>query len=238
MIIGQDYANALTDVPTQMIIAPVLPTMVSDRAFNKEDRFIVNSVLYKITADDGVAINTPLIIGTNCDVSDTIVEQIMNEEEYEKRQNDFKYVTVTHEAASNNFTIYQRGMICFCGNSIMINPGTYNTTVIYNEYKYVSLGTLSTEQICNLFRISSIQGTGLGIMHGQFIYDNTNYGSATMRFQRNSASDSTWHVILPVSRLRNSTSSSTQTITLSGYFYIISVPFFVAALLDSNVPEV
>lgn len=77
MIIGQDFANALTDVPTQMLIAPVLPTMVSDRAYAVGEQFIVNSVLYKITqavSASGVA----LVVGTNCAVSDTVTEQIKN----------------------------------------------------------------------------------------------------------------------------------------------------------------
>lgn len=75
MIIGQDYANALTDVPTQMLIAPVLPTMVSDRAYAVGEQFIVNSVLYKITQAVSAA-GVALVVGTNCAVSDTITQQI------------------------------------------------------------------------------------------------------------------------------------------------------------------
>ena len=74
MIIGQDFANALTDVPTQMLIAPVLPTMVSDRAYAVGEQFIVNSVLYKITQAVSGA-DVPLVVDTNCEVSDTISQQ-------------------------------------------------------------------------------------------------------------------------------------------------------------------
>lgn len=75
MIIGQDYANALTDVPTQMLIAPVLPTMVSDRAYAVGEQFIVNSVLYEITQTVSAA-DVPLVVGTNCKLSDSITQQI------------------------------------------------------------------------------------------------------------------------------------------------------------------
>lgn len=75
MIVGQDYANALTDVPTQMLIAPVLPTMVSDRAYAVGEQFIVNSVLYKITQAVSGA-DVPLVVDTNCAVSDSITQQI------------------------------------------------------------------------------------------------------------------------------------------------------------------
>ena len=75
MIIKQDYANALTDIPTQMLIAPVLPKMVSDRAYAVGEQFIVNNVLYKITRAVSAA-DVPLVVGSNCEVSDTISQQI------------------------------------------------------------------------------------------------------------------------------------------------------------------
>ena len=251
-IIRQDYGTVGTDVQTQMLIAPVLPTMVSDRAFNKEDRFIVNSVLYKITANNGVAINTPLIIGTNCDVSDTIFEQIMNEENYEKKQNEGRYVTLTHVAAAADFIIFQRGMLAFIAATITINAGIYNTTVTYGDYKYVSLGTISTDQIKYLYNIEGeLSGTGFTIINAQCLINTCvnpgvspainifNYlGSATARFQRNSLSDDTWNFIVPIYTLRKESSSSTQTITLDNAMKFFFIPHYASALLPGNVPEV
>ena len=74
-IIRQDYGVLGTDTQTQQLIAPVLTKMKADRAFSKGDQFIVDSVLYKITADT-VASGADLVVGTNCAVSDTITQQI------------------------------------------------------------------------------------------------------------------------------------------------------------------
>ena len=74
-IIKQDYGSLGNDVQTQMLIAPVLPTMVSDRAYAVGEQFIVDNVLYKITQAVSGA-NVPLVVGTNCEVSDSITQQI------------------------------------------------------------------------------------------------------------------------------------------------------------------
>lgn len=76
-IIRQDYGAIGTDVQTQMLIAPVLAEMKADRQFAVGDQFIVDSVLYKITTAISV-IGTPLVVDTNCAVSDTISQQIGN----------------------------------------------------------------------------------------------------------------------------------------------------------------
>ena len=76
-IIRQDYGAIGTDIQTQMLIAPVLAEMKADRQFAVGDQFIVDSVLYKITTAISV-IGTPLVVGTNCEVSDTISQQIEN----------------------------------------------------------------------------------------------------------------------------------------------------------------
>ena len=74
-IIKQDYGSLGNDVQTQMLIAPVLAEMVSDRAYAVGEQFIVNNVLYKITQAVSGA-NVPLVVGTNCEVSDSITQQI------------------------------------------------------------------------------------------------------------------------------------------------------------------
>lgn len=74
-IIRQDYGAIGTDVQTQMLIAPVLAEMKADRQFAVGDQFIVDSVLYKITTAISV-IGTPLVVDTNCELSDTITQQM------------------------------------------------------------------------------------------------------------------------------------------------------------------
>lgn len=73
-IIRQDYGTVGTDVQTQMLIAPVLAEMKADRQFAVGDQFIVDSVLYKITTAISV-IGTPLVVDSNCEVSDSITQQ-------------------------------------------------------------------------------------------------------------------------------------------------------------------
>jgi len=81
-IIKQDYGSLGNDVQTQMLIAPVLAEMVSDKAYAVGEQFIVNNVLYKITQAVSGA-NVPLVVGTNCEVSDSITQQINDiKEEY------------------------------------------------------------------------------------------------------------------------------------------------------------
>ena len=74
-IIKQDYGSLGNDVQTQMLIAPVLATMVSDRAYAVGEQFIVNNVLYKITQAVSAA-DVPLVVGNNCEVSDSITQQL------------------------------------------------------------------------------------------------------------------------------------------------------------------
>ena len=75
-IIRQDYGGIGTDIVTQQLIAPVLADMVADRAFAVGEQFIVDSVLYKATS--AIAQNDPLVIGTNCELADSITQQIVS----------------------------------------------------------------------------------------------------------------------------------------------------------------
>ncbi len=77
-IIKQDYGSLGNDVQTQMLIAPVLAEMVSDRAYAVGEQFIVNNVLYKITQAVSAA-DVPLVVGSNCEVSDSITQQMKPE---------------------------------------------------------------------------------------------------------------------------------------------------------------
>lgn len=76
-VIRQDYGSLGNDVQTQMLIAPVLAKMVSDRAYAVGEQFIVNNVLYKITQAVSAA-DVPLVVGSNCEVSDSITQQMKN----------------------------------------------------------------------------------------------------------------------------------------------------------------
>ena len=93
-IIRQDYGTVGTDVQTQMLIAPVLAEMKADRQFAVGDQFIVDSVLYKITQTISV-IGTPLVVGTNCAVSDSITQQIVSMMEGYKYDYIVENVTLT-----------------------------------------------------------------------------------------------------------------------------------------------
>ena len=99
MIVKQDYANALTDIPTQMLIAPVLPKMVSDRAYAVGEQFIVNNVLYKITQAVPAA-DVALVVGSNCEVSDSITQQMNKNGTYSqtvsliKASNGYRWISI------------------------------------------------------------------------------------------------------------------------------------------------
>ena len=73
-----DYSALGVDRATQELIAPVLLHMVADRAFAVGDQFICQSTLYKITT--AVTLGTTLTVGTNCELSDTITQQIPKED--------------------------------------------------------------------------------------------------------------------------------------------------------------
>lgn len=77
-IIRQDFGSLGNDVQTQMLIAPVLPTMISDRAYTVGEQFIVDNVLYKITQAVSAA-GVALVVDSNCEVSDSITQQIQNQ---------------------------------------------------------------------------------------------------------------------------------------------------------------
>ena len=100
-IIRQDYGTVGTDVQTQMLIAPVLAEMKADRQFAVSDQFIVDSVLYKITTAISV-IGTPLVVDSNCEVSDTISQQIGN-----KRivYSEFEYTIPSGGTSSDSLVI-------------------------------------------------------------------------------------------------------------------------------------
>lgn len=78
-VIRQDFGSLGNDVQTQMLIAPVLSKMVSDRAYVVGEQFIVDNVLYKITQAVSAA-DVPLVVGTNCEMSDSITQQMKSGE--------------------------------------------------------------------------------------------------------------------------------------------------------------
>jgi len=108
-IIKQDYGSLGNDVQTQMLIAPVLAEMVSDKAYAVGEQFIVNNVLYKITQAVSAA-DIPLVVGTNCEVSQTITQQTMgiNDVSLLLPTSIRKVPTLNYGTIANNGTFYYK----------------------------------------------------------------------------------------------------------------------------------
>jgi hypothetical protein len=126
-IIKQDYGSLGNDVQTQMLIAPVLATMVSDRAYAVGEQFIVNSVLYKITQAVSAA-GVALVVGSNCKVSDTITQQIKGFDDS---------ISITNSTGGNGtIEAYRKGNVV-----TLIIQGTFNN--ISNTSTYTQLGSFN-----------------------------------------------------------------------------------------------
>ena len=91
-----DYLNAGAGnwLDTQQLIAPVLLSMVSDKAYAVGEQFIVNSVLYKITQAVSAA-GVDLVVGTNCELADTVTEQINTVTEQIEQMEEYQPLTLT-----------------------------------------------------------------------------------------------------------------------------------------------
>lgn len=70
---GYNYGKAdITDAVE--LIAPIETELVASRAYSVGDQFVYRGFLYKVTA--AIALDAPIVIGTNCQVAPDVSEQI------------------------------------------------------------------------------------------------------------------------------------------------------------------
>ena len=215
-IIRQDYGTLGTDVQTQTLIAPVLVDMVADRAFAVGDQFIVDSVLYKATAV--IAQDDPLVVGTNCKVSDTVTQNIKSVVDQINTNEARTFFKITHTNMNADAYFYCTNNITYLPGSLYIPTGTYSCTVKYNDYYYVSLGYVSGTDLSDGLKskkdLSSYSiGTVMNLCTAVFcgVTTNTLNTITSMAMYVIKTSSSRWDLILPTSVLRSTTNGASVT---------------------------
>lgn len=111
-----DYMNAGNWLNTQQLIAPVFLSLVATTPLKKNELFIYDNQLYKVTAD--IAQNDPIVVGTNAKLANTINDEIFVED-------------ISEWIYSNNFnSIYYAYRI---GKVVHFAVYTNNVTIAAND---------------------------------------------------------------------------------------------------------
>lgn len=186
-IIFTDNGEGATNVQdavdnTLKLIAPIQLTLTADKTYNVGDQFVYEGLLYEVTAT--IASGTAITIGSNCQLTDTVAEQLS-----EINSNISKIYTIdigTHATSDGNPYLYVfnnkvailvlHGIKNLSSNyqkigelPINIRPSTYAYSNAYNETSHqtncriqangdiemmVTSGSTSYPTITMIFQIS------------------------------------------------------------------------------------
>ena len=72
--ITDDLTTSVNEKADQTLLAPVEPALVASQNYVKDQQFVYQGLLYKLTA--GVSQGDALVVGTNCELSPSVTEQI------------------------------------------------------------------------------------------------------------------------------------------------------------------
>ena len=103
---------------TLELIAPIQLTLTANKTYNVGDQFVYEGLLYEVTAT--IASGTAITIGSNCQLTDTVAEQLtaINSNLTELENNDLgTAVDISNYTSTNMFTCPSDGYIVVNANT-------------------------------------------------------------------------------------------------------------------------
>lgn len=138
------------DMATQHMLAPIFSGLKAEKALSKDDLFIINSTLYKATAD--IALNATITIGTNASLASTVSEELFQAgraEPYQSLTSKTDICSSTTTSLSKIYLVKSRKVQTFYIEATNCAVNTWTTLGVlkseFRPYQSVNFPAMTSE---------------------------------------------------------------------------------------------